>query len=183
MADKRNLNLETILNTATDIIEKNGSEALTLNALAAALNIKPPSLYNHIGGIDELRRELLQVLLRRMGDAVRRSAVGRSEEDALREIAHAYRRFAKQHPELYRAFVNTPIQGDRGALEPLIDTLRQVMSAFNLAETEEMHFIRLFHSGLHGFVSLENSGFFSLDTDIDESFTRLVERQIALVHP
>jgi hypothetical protein len=44
-----------------------------------------------------------------------------------------------------------------------------------------VNFIRLFHSSLQGFVSLENAGFFNLDADINESFRILVDSQIMIL--
>ena len=79
-------------------------------------------------------------------------------------------------------FVNAPKIKTDGALESVAETLRQILSAFELERDDEVNFIRLFHSGLHGFVSLENAGFFSLDVNIDESFSRLVDSQITILH-
>jgi AcrR family transcriptional regulator len=181
MREKRDLTLNTILDQAVAIVEQNGLDALNINTIAAALNVKPPSLYNHVSGIDELRRELLRFVLRRCGETVRSSAVGRSEENALREIAYAYRSFAREHPELYRVFVNAPKLDGNNELELIADTLRQVLSPFGLEPADEMNFIRLFHSSLHGFVSLENAGLFSTDSDIDGSFNALTDSFIQLI--
>jgi AcrR family transcriptional regulator len=174
--------MSVILDAAMGLVEQNGFDSLNLNAVAACLNVKPPSLYNHVKGIHDLKSELLSVVMKRIGDAVSRSAVGRSEETALREISLAYRRFAKEHPELYRVFVSAPKLNVSGSLEAIAETLQQVLIPFCLEKTDEINFIRLFHAGLHGFVSLENAGFFSADVDVEASFVALVDSQLTILN-
>jgi AcrR family transcriptional regulator len=176
MATKRNLTQSAIIAAATQITERDGLDALTVNSLAAGLGIKPPSLYNHVRGAEELKRLLAESVLARIGDAVKTAAVGRSEETALREIAAAYRRFAGEKPELYRVFLSAPALSV-AALGAVGETLFQVLAA--LDERERLNFTRFFHASLHGFVSLENAGFFTLEPSrADESFEAMVEMLI-----
>jgi AcrR family transcriptional regulator len=157
---------------------------LTLNGLASALGVKPPSLYNHVDGIEDVWRKLAVVALRRMENAIRNAAVGCSEESAIREMAYAYRRFTKEHAELYRAFTNAPrIEGVENELDSLVSTLRQVLRPFALDADAETCFIRIFHSGLYGFASLESAGFFQhgQGVDADKSFGELVESQMIVL--
>ncbi|MDR0821656.1 MAG: WHG domain-containing protein [Oscillospiraceae bacterium] len=176
MSTKRNLNQSAIIAAATVITERGGLDTLTVNALAAELGIKPPSLYNHFKGADELKRLLAESVLSRIGDAVKTAAVGRSDEIALREVAAAYRRFAGEKPELYRVFLSAPaLSAD--ALGAVGDTLIQVLAA--LDETDRLHFTRFFHAALHGFMSLENTGFFqSAEPSANESFAAMVDMLI-----
>jgi len=180
MADKRNLNIEAIMAAAAELVEETSFEALTLNSLAARLGVKPPSLYNHVTGIDDVRRRLAEVVAARMSAAIQTAAVGRSEDEALTEMAHAYRRFATTHPELYHAFLAAPRVGAASSLTLVADTLRRVLAAYQLNEADEAHFIRIFHSGLYGFAALTNIGVFT--RDIDASFEALIDGQLAVLH-
>jgi AcrR family transcriptional regulator len=181
MSGQRTLTRDKIIMTSANITEKQGYANLNLNAIAAALGIKPPSLYNHVGGIEDVQRKLAEAVLTRMEEAVRNAAVGRSEKDALREIAYAYRRFAVEHPELYRAFTNAPALG--GELAGLADTLRSVLRPFALPGRDETNFIRSFHSALYGFVSLEQTGFFKNGGEaVEDSFAAVVEWQLAILN-
>jgi AcrR family transcriptional regulator len=182
MPRQRNLNGEAVLSAAADLVEERGYCSLNISNLADTLGVKPPSLYNHVNGIEDIEGQLALMLLSRIEDAVRNAAVGRSEESALREIAHAYRYFAKEHAELYRVFTNAAFIADSGALNSLVQTFRQVLQPFNLAKTDETNFIRIFRAGLHGFVALESAGFFkSAELSADESFNALVESQIVVL--
>ena len=181
MSGQRTLTIDKILATSANVVDEQGYAKLNLNVIAAALGIKPPSLYNHVSGIEDVQRRLAETVLARMENAVKTAAIGRSGDDALREIAKEYRSFSTEHPELYRAFTNAPPLG--GKLNGLAETLQQVMRPFALNETDEINFIRSFHSALHGFVALERTGFFkSSDIDIDVSFGALIENQIIILH-
>ena len=53
------------------------------------------------------------------------------------------------------------------------------MEPYKTSKEETIHFVRGFRSALHGFVSLEEAGFFqSAEANEDTSFERLVSRLI-----
>jgi len=180
MAGKRNLDTGTIMAAAAELVEETSFEELTLNTLATRLGVKPPSLYNHVTGIDDVRRGLADLVAARMSAAIQTAAVGRSEDEALTQMAHAYRKFATGHPELYRAFLSARQLGADSSLSLVADTLRRVLTAYHLSATDEDNFIRIFHSGLYGFTALTNLGVFA--TGVDASFDALVEGLLATLH-
>ncbi|MFP3153897.1 TetR/AcrR family transcriptional regulator [Lachnospiraceae bacterium ZAX-1] len=183
MPKQRNLTGEAVMSAAADLVEEQGYYSLSLSNLANALGVKPPSLYNHVSGIEDVWKQLARVLLSRMEAAVQNAAVGQSKEAAVREIAHTYRRFAAEHGELYRTFTNAASIDGGAALNSLANTLRQVLKPYGLPPTRETDFIRIFHAGLHGFVALESAGFFkNADCTVDASFDALVDSQILILH-
>jgi AcrR family transcriptional regulator len=150
--------------------------------LAENLGVKPPSLYNHISGLDDARRQLARVALEKLEGALRDTALGYTGTDALRKIAHAYRFFAQSHPELYKAFITCPSFDDAGieeAKQAIIRTFYQVLEPHQLDHETKIHFIRCFRSALHGFVSLESAGFFKDGVTAEKSFEILIETSIA----
>ena len=56
---KNNINEEIIIETAASIVNEVGSENLSLKIIAEKLNIKSPSLYNHISSLDEIKSKLM----------------------------------------------------------------------------------------------------------------------------
>jgi AcrR family transcriptional regulator len=182
MAGQRNLTIDAVILAAAQIAEEGGVDNLNLNSIATALGIKTPSLYNHVKGIEDVRQRLARYIFEKMELAVKNAAVGRSKEEAIQETAHAYRCFAQQHPQLYRVFTNAPGTEDgRALLDTLSQTMTQILSGFKLETHTRINFIRLFHSAIHGFVSLENTGFFTIDVDVNESFQLLVDGQITIL--
>jgi len=182
MPNKRNLDIATIVAAAAELVDQTSFEALTLNSLAARLNVKPPSLYNHVGGIDDVRRRLADVVATRMSHAIEAAAVGRSGDEALRDLARSYRAFATTHRELYRAFLAARSFGDEASFDVVATTLKKILAAYRLAATDEDNFIRILHSALYGFVALESTGVFPVDDRIDASFDVLITSQIAVLH-
>ena len=47
-----------VIKTASDMADRNGLHNVSLKAIAENLGIRTPSLYNHIGSLDELLREI-----------------------------------------------------------------------------------------------------------------------------
>jgi AcrR family transcriptional regulator len=182
---KRGLTSDTVLAAAVKIVEKQGFSQLTIQELASSLQVKPASLYNHISGIDEARLCLACYTLEKMEAVIRDTAVGYSCEEALRKTAYAYRRFGAKHPELYRAFINSAnIEGKRigEAKQSVVRIFHQVLEPYSLDYETKVHFTRCFRSSLHGFVSLETSGFFKNDVDIEASFNMLIENHLVLLN-
>ena len=185
MGYSRRLSSTLVLNAAIEAVDEKGLDELSIHALASRLGVKPPSLYNHISGLDDVRRQLSKEVVRRMENAIRDSAVGRSGENALREMALAYREFAKKNPELYKAFASSRQPKDpeiEATVQSLLSVLSRVLESYGLDPENEIHFIRIFHCGLHGFVSLESAGFFGGDIAADESFTELIQNHTMLLH-
>src|SRR5581483_10136620 len=50
------LSRDVIINAALTFLDREGWDALTINALAAQLGTKGPSLYNHVDSLEDLRR-------------------------------------------------------------------------------------------------------------------------------
>lgn len=180
MSMKRGLDTKTILSTAAELAEEKGLESVSLLQVANRLGVKSPSLYNHLNGFQELSTGLAKLALTKLESAVRNAAVGRSKGNALTAIAFAYRGFAKENPELYKAILRFPDYRDSGVQEAghaVVRILYQVMEPYHYSKENTIHFIRGFRSALHGFISLEEAGFFQgTEADVDKSYEQLVTR-------
>jgi AcrR family transcriptional regulator len=174
------VNRQTVIEAARDLVDNEGIDKLSLQALAERLDVKPPSLYNHISSLAELRELIALDILETFETVLRDAAVGRSKDEALLAIAQAYRSFAKAHPGLYKAMLSLSSSEDSAREEgrSLLKTLYQVLEPYGLGEKGTMHFARAFRSILHGFVSLEELGF-KASPDAGESFERIVGALIA----
>jgi AcrR family transcriptional regulator len=155
---------------------------LTINALAAQLGTKGPSLYNHVHSLEDLRRN---VRMRVIGDIIamlNTVGQGRTRDDAVLVMAGAYRSYAHHHPGRYSAFTRMPLGGDdpeytaatRAAAEPVID----VLASYGLAGEDAFYAALEFWAALHGFVLLEMTGVMD-DIDVDAVFSDMVLRLAA----
>lgn len=90
MAPRNSININNILEAATEIVDQNGIHELTLTSLAQKLEIRSPSLYNHFNGLSGLRSLLSVYGFQQLNQVLMRAAIGRSGDDAIRAMAKAY---------------------------------------------------------------------------------------------
>ncbi len=167
MPRRPGLDRRAVIEEAAALADEVGLENVTLADVAERLKIRPPSLYNHIAGTDELHAQLALLGVRTLQAELARAAIGRNGVEGVIAVADAYRRFAKSRPGLYRATLSAP--------EPM----RAVMLPLQLGGDEVIHAIRALRSLIHGFVSLEMAHAFGLPQDVDESFHFML---VAFVH-
>lgn len=178
MTGRRGLTAQAVVDAATAVVESEGTAALTLTRVARELGVKPPSLYNHVDGLDPLRRDVALGAIEDLGRRLGAAAMGRAGRDALRAIAAEFRAYAAAHPGLYELSAQARpddvvyASASMRPVEPVVAILR----GYDLNEDEAIHAARTLRAALHGFVSLERIGGFGLDVDVDDSFTWLVDR-------
>ena len=177
MPPRPGLTKQIVVDAAVDLINEDGIEYLSIAALAKRLNIRSPSLYNHIDGLAGLRRELVLRGLHLLTVDLQAAAMGRAGYDALTEVSKAYRNFARQQPGLYTLTLRSTEQGDpelQAVGHAAVAVVLAVLRGYNLDEESALHAMRCLRSALHGFVSLEAAGGFGLPLDLDQSFEQLV---------
>jgi AcrR family transcriptional regulator len=174
-----------IMQIAAELADRAGFAALNLPEIAAALAVRVPSLYNHVAGLDDIRRGVVLLSLERLAAALREAAIGRSGDAAIRALAHAYRAFAHAHPGWYaasQAFSQFPDAAIAAAGDASVAVAVTVLAAYDLHADAALHAVRALRSMVHGFVDLELHGGFGLALDLDESYQRLVETFIGGLH-
>jgi AcrR family transcriptional regulator len=177
MAKRVGIDKDAVVRAAAKIADDEGWDALTLARLAKKLHIQPPSLYNHVGGLEDLRRELKLLALRDLNLALSRATVGKSRDDAVRDLAATYRAFVKRSPGTYAGTMVAAPKNDpalEAAAAAVVETCLSVVSGYGLNRREGIHAIRAVRSAVHGFVALEIAGGFGIPLDIDQSFNWLV---------
>jgi AcrR family transcriptional regulator len=171
------LDRERLVGEAAAIADTEGLENVTLARLASRLNVKAPSLYNHVDGLDELRRALKLHALNEQANALREAAVGRSGPDALRALARALRAFAREHPGLHAATrVSTVGESEElaAASDAVLHVVFAVLRGYGLEGNALVHATRSLRAAIGGFVELELDGGFGMPQDVEESFEWLV---------
>ncbi len=103
------LSREIIVNAALTFLDREGWDALTINALATQLGTKGPSLYNHVDSLEDLRRTVRMRVIDDIIMMLARVAEGRVGDDAVLVMAAAYRSYAHHHPGRYSAFTRMPL--------------------------------------------------------------------------
>lgn len=171
-----------IIDGALTFLDREGWDALTINALAMQLGTKGPSLYNHVDSLEDLRRAVRIRVIDDIITMLNRVGQGRARDDAVLVMAGAYRSYAHHHPGRYSAFTRMPFGGDdpeytaatRGAAAPVI----AVLSSYGLDGEAAFHAAIEFWSAMHGFVLLEMTGVMD-EIDTDALFSDMVLRLAA----
>ena len=173
------LSRDAIVNAALSFLDREGWDALTINALAVQLGTKGPSLYNHVHSLDDLRRSVRMRVIDDIIGMLKTVGEGRARDDAVTAMAGAYRSYAHHHPGRYSAFTRMPLGGDdpeftaatRAAAAPVI----AVLASYGLDGEDAFYAALEFWSAMHGFVLLEMTGAMN-GIDTDGVFTDMVTR-------
>ncbi len=156
------LSREVIVGAALAFLDREGWDALTVNALATQLGTKGPSLYNHVESLDALRRAVRMRVVDDILAMLSTVGSGRTRDDAVMAMASAYRSYAHHHPGRYSAFTRMPLGGDdpeftaasHAAAAPVI----AVLASYGLDGQDAFYAALEFWAALHGFVLLEMTG-------------------------
>lgn len=182
MSPRAGIVMEDIIRIAVELADTDGLQEVTMANLAKRLNIKPPSLYNHISGLPELLNRLTLLALEAFYSELKQATQNLEKEKALHSLSRAYIHFARNHPGLYELTIQAPKPEHTEVVQianKIIELITEIMSPYNLGEENLIHAIRGFRSLLHGFASIELKGGFGMAIDMDKSFTFLVDTFLA----
>lgn len=161
------------------LADEGGLDSLTMGLVAQRLGVKTPSLYKHVENLADLTHRIAVLAMVELGDAIRDATQGRAGRDALVAAAQTMRGFVRDHPGRYAAGNNARPTGPDDPLLPaaqrVLASLSAVLLGYDLDPAQEVHALRTLRSSLHGFATLEAGGGFMIDTDVDESFTWMVD--------
>ena len=178
------LSRDSVVNAALTFLDREGWDALTINALATQLGTKGPSLYNHVDSLQDLRRTVRMRVVEDIIDMLNTVGQGRTRDDAVMAMASAYRSYAHHHPGRYSAFTRMPLGGGddpeftdatRAAAGPVI----AVLASYGLDGEDAFYAALEFWSAMHGFVLLEMTGVMGSIVDTDTVFSDMVMRLAA----
>lgn len=175
------LSTAAVVEAAMAVVDELGEGALTLAAVAQRTGVATPSLYKHVAGLGELRTLVGARVIEDMAEGFTRAVLGRSGDDAVVALMHAYRAYVKAHPARYAAApvdpLHDPALADAG--RKLLDVVLGALRGYDLAPSEAIHATRCLRAVAHGFASLEAGGGFGLPEDLDQTYDQLVGVMIA----
>ncbi len=150
---KRGLSLDLILDAAMALIERDGSDALSMRRLGAELGVEGMALYHHVAGRDEL--------LRAIGDRLREPLHDLQLTDDWRaacwRFATALRDIASARPATFRLVGMQPFDTPR-SLRP-VERLLGVLVAQGFGPADALGVYRAVASYARGYALAEATGF------------------------
>lgn len=162
--------LPEIVDAGRRILESAGPAKLTMQAVAARVGVRAPSLYKRVRDRDAL---LTLITAASADDLAQRLEASDGSLDAL---ARVYRAFAQRNPEAFRLMFTVD-----GAADSMARASRPVLRAAGalVGEGSALDAARLVTAWATGFVNMELSGAFRFDGDLDRAFDYGLERLIA----
>lgn len=167
------LDKETVIRKAAELANEIGNDKITMKLLADSLNVQPPSLYNHIKGIEELQKEIMLFGWKQMDRVMTDAAVCVSGYDALEAICRAFYKYATENPGVFNAMLwYNKFQSEEAldATEGMFSMIYRVFSTLNISKENSDHLIRTYRGFLEGFALLVNNNAFGNPISIEESF-------------
>ena len=123
---------EVIKETAWNQIAEFGAPALSLRAIARALNITAPAIYNYFPDRDALVTALIIDAYTSFGDfqlAARDAIPADQLIERLKAIGEMYRQWARTYPQRYQLIFGTPLPGYQAPLMEVLPSGARSLSA------------------------------------------------------
>ncbi|WP_071131156.1 TetR/AcrR family transcriptional regulator [Enterococcus timonensis] len=185
MTKKRNLTQEKILQATVELAKEIGLAQINFPNLAAKLDIKYPSLYNHFKNMKELKLILTGRLLEELTQTLADNLVGLSRSEAVRAYCQVYLNFAFENEAVYELLINIPHTHSEILFEKsqqLNLIIQKILRAYQLSGDQVIHKSRELRSLLHGYISLSFLGYFQqIDVDAEISYREMVEDFVFLL--
>lgn len=159
------LSRDAVVAAALDLVESQGRAALGMRTVAAALGVRPASLYKHVGdlaGLEALLAEAAAAALSREIDA---AAAGDEAGDdgadaAFRRMAAVYARFARERPALYSFLVGEGVPAEPSDERRALWNRLLAAVAPLTGDVDDTGAAVAAWAFLHGFAALERAGMF-----------------------
>ncbi|MFD6697856.1 MULTISPECIES: TetR/AcrR family transcriptional regulator [unclassified Microbacterium] len=157
---------------ARAVAEDEGVDAVTISAVAAAVGVRPPSLYKHVAHRHDLLRLIADDAARELDEDV--AALTGSTTDpaaSLAAIARAFRAFSIRSPRaasLLFAGAALSAEPQSDGMIALTGTLLDAVRA--ATPGDPLPAARTLTAWAHGFCTMEQAGAFQLGGDVDEAF-------------
>jgi AcrR family transcriptional regulator len=155
----------SIVAAARRILEREGSDALTMRRLASEVGVQAPSLYKHFATKRAVEVALLEEGMLEFGLALHEAVTTPGQGGPVRSLLDAYRRAALANPALYRLATAGPLP--RGELSPGLE--EWAGQPFFLVTGEPWRAQALF-SFAHGMVILELDDRFPEGSDLGRTW-------------
>ena len=170
---KKGLDKNSVIERAATLANEKGLENVTIKELADSLEIRSPSLYNHISGLEELRKEIMLYGWKQAEKRILQAAAGTEGYDAIRAMCREFYVYASENKGIFSAMLWYNKYADEASSEAtsgLLSRLYGIMEDMGISRERTEHLIRTLRGFLEGFALLVNNGAFGHPADIDESF-------------
>lgn len=147
-----------VIQAASDIADEKGLNNVSLKVVAERLNIRTPSLYNHIENLDDLLREVAHSGMRTMNQRMAQAAIGKSDDSAIEAIAIEYLNYMIEHCGIYETIQWATWHGTDETAKifcEYTDLLKTLILSCHFATENVSEILNLLTGFLHGYTTLQ----------------------------
>jgi AcrR family transcriptional regulator len=188
---------EALLQTALDIIENEGLDALTIRYLSQRLGTSRSAIYRHFDAKESLIQEVLLEGFKKL-DVICYNILDTTDSSVtqrLLEMGKAYLNFAINHPNLYRTMFGHELQETREencditdetqkrAFHALVALLVQGQNEGIFRQTDPMIQALMIASTVHGQASLYIDGHVHLQANLEAVFENTFQTLLLGITP
>ncbi len=169
------LERDDLVEAAAELADREGWMHLTLSDAARAVDRHVTSLYGHVDGLAGLRRQVVLLGLRELGDDLWGAALGRTGPEGLGVVMDVYRSYLSEHPGRSEAILHA----DRGDVDVqtlgtrLVEPIYATLRSFGLPEDAVATAQQLLSAAIRGFGAAEASGAYGSRAEADAAFAQL----------
>jgi AcrR family transcriptional regulator len=165
--------LDEIVAAGRDILEAEGPDRLTMQAVAERVGVRAPSLYKRVDNRDALVRLIAEAAVTELGERLDSvvSQGGVHAGSAVGELARDLRAFAHANPAAYRLiFSGTDATRPDPALLARASAPLLRVTADLAGPADALEAARTVTAWANGFISMELAGAFQLGGDLERAF-------------
>ncbi|MBE5963460.1 MAG: TetR/AcrR family transcriptional regulator [Lachnospira sp.] len=167
-----------IVEGAVKLVNEGGLKSLNMKDLAISLNIKSPSLYKHIEGIEKLQNDIMLYGYKALEICITQKALGKSGDAAVRAMCEAYYEYSLSNPGVFEImqYYNRYVSDEnKEATQGIYKITSKIFEAYKLTNEQKMHLVRTFRAFLQGYMSICINNGFGSPHSIKESFDLSVD--------
>lgn len=172
---------EAIVAAARAILESDGLDAVTMQAVARRVGVRAPSLYKRVADRSALIRAVTDAIIEDLAATLRSPDSSSDAADELRTVAHRFRAFVHANPAGYGLLFSNlgPGIAPDGAAMAALGRPIVAATARLVGEADALPAARTFVAWAHGFTTMELAGAFRLGGDIDAAYAAGIDLILA----
>lgn len=178
----KGLDKEMVILAAAELVAEKGYQNFSLHEVASKLGVKTASLYKHIDNLKDVQSQVGIYAFTKLQERLMEGQSNKNDaQEAMMLMALNYRKFAKENPQLYKTIIHMPDANSAELIEEgknILSGLQAMMEKINIAQVDIIHFERGLRSCMHGFITLEEAGFFANEVSVEESYKYMIANYI-----